>query len=183
MMVARMLVIAILTFIAPTAEAEVRIVATTSSMAMLAREVGADDVDITTLVPPDRDAHYLLARPSMMIALRRADLVVAVGADLEIGWLPAAVRGANNPKIVPGQTGYFEGATQIDLIETGQAADRAQGDVHPRGNPHYYMDPRRMAKVAKALATRLGELDPGRRDQYLQRAESFASVIEIRVPQ
>ena len=166
-----------------TAEAEVRIVATTSSMTMLAREIGGDNVDITTLVPPDRDAHYLLAKPSMMIALRRADLLISVGADLEIGWLPAAIRGANNFKIVPGQSGYFEGAAQIDLIEVGQAADRSQGDVHPRGNPHYYMDPRRMATVAEALATRLADLDPDNRDVYAGRADRFATAVAARVPQ
>lgn len=172
----------LLMLVASTAYAEVRIVATTSSMAMLAREVGGNAVDITTLVPPDRDAHYLLARPSMIVAVRRADLLVAVGADLEVGWLPAAIRGANNPRIVPGQRGYFEGAAYIDLIETGQTADRAQGDVHPRGNPHYYMDPQRMATVGTALAARLGELDPDNQARYTERAEAFASAAAARLP-
>jgi zinc/manganese transport system substrate-binding protein len=116
--------------------AAVNVVATTSSMGMLARTVGGDAVKVTVLSPPDRDAHFLLARPSMMVALRRADLLVAVGAELEVGWLPAAIQGASNPKILPGQPGYFEGAAQIELIDVGQAADRSKGDVHPMGNPH-----------------------------------------------
>ena len=115
----------------------VDVVATTSSMGMLARTVGGEIVAVTVLAPPDRDAHSLLARPSMMIALRRADLLIAVGADLEVGWLPAALRGASNPRILPGQQGYFEGAAQLILLETGQLADRARGDIHPSGNPHF----------------------------------------------
>jgi len=160
--------------------AEVRVVATTSSMAMLAREVGGSAVSITTLAPPDRDPHYLLARPSMMVALRRADLLVAVGADLEVGWLPAAIQGASNPRILPGQPGYFEGAAQIALIETGQVADRARGDVHPMGNPHFHMDPIRMASVARALAVRLGTLDPANTDLFASRAAAFAAATELR---
>lgn len=162
------------------AAAEVRVVATTSSMAMLVREIGGAAVSITTLAPPDRDPHYLLARPSMMVALRRADLLVAVGAELEVGWLPAAVQGASNPKILPGQSGYFEGATQIELIETGQVADRSRGDVHPMGNPHYYMDPVRMATVGRALAARLGALDPSRKDEFATRAAAFTKAVDER---
>jgi zinc/manganese transport system substrate-binding protein len=165
------------------AVAEVRVVATTSSMAMLVREVGGSAVSITTLAPPDRDPHYLLARPSMMVALRRADLVVAVGAELEVGWLPAAIQGASNPKVLPGQSGYFEGAAQIELIETGQAADRSRGDVHPMGNPHYYMDPVRMAAVGRALAGRLGALDPAHAAEFAARASAFARAADDRMAQ
>lgn len=168
---------------ATAAMGEVRVVASTSSMAMLAREVGGPQVSITTLAPPDRDPHYLLARPSMMVALRRADLLVAVGGELEVGWLPAAIQGASNPKLLPGQPGYFEGAAQIDLIETGQTADRSRGDVHPMGNPHYYLDPVRMATVARALATRLGAIDPANRDMYAARATAFSKAVDLRAAQ
>ena len=167
---------------ATPAGADLKVVATTSSMGMLAHTIGGDAVKVTVLSPPDRDAHYLLARPSMMVALRRADLLVAVGADLEIGWLPAALQGASNPKILPGQAGYFEGAAQIDLIEKGQAADRSRGDVHPMGNPHYYMDPERMAQVANALAGRLGTMDPAHAADFTARAEVFAAAVAERVP-
>jgi zinc/manganese transport system substrate-binding protein len=167
---------------AAPAPAAVNVVATTSSMGMIARTVGGDAVKVTVLSPPDRDAHYLLAKPSMMVALRRADLLVAVGAELEVGWLPAALQGASNPKILPGQPGYFEGAAQIDLIEVGQAADRAKGDVHPMGNPHYYMDPERMARVAQALAGRLGALDPADGERFQSNAEALARAVADRVP-
>lgn len=160
----------------------VDVVATTSSMGMLARTVGGEMVAVTVLAPPDRDAHSLLARPSMMIALRRADLLIAVGADLEVGWLPAALRGASNPRILPGQPGYFEGAAQIDLLETGQLADRARGDIHPSGNPHFHMDPERMAMLALALADRFAQLDPANRSSYADRANAFSNAVNARVP-
>jgi zinc/manganese transport system substrate-binding protein len=162
--------------------APVDVVATTSSMGMLARAVGGDAVKITVLSPPDRDAHYLQARPSMMVALRRADLLVAVGADLEVAWLAEALRGASNPRIFPGQSGYFEGAAQIDLIETGLVADRSRGDVHPTGNPHYYMDPERMARVAEALARRLAQLEPAGAQRFENNARTFARAVDERLP-
>ena len=162
--------------------APLNVVATTPSMGMLARAVGGDAVRVTVLAPPDRDPHYLLARPSMMIALRRADLLVAVGADLEVGWLPAALQSANNPRIVAGQPGYFEGAAQVDLIEKGGPADRARGDVHPAGNPHYYMDPPRMARVARALAGKLGALAPGSAAAFTANAAAFERAVAVRLP-
>jgi zinc/manganese transport system substrate-binding protein len=165
------------------AHAEVNVVATTSSMGMLARTVGGREVAVTVLAPPDRDAHTLLARPSMTVALRRAQLLVAVGADLEVGWLPAAIRSAGNARIQPGQPGYFEGAAQLTLLETGQAADRARGDVHPAGNPHFYMDPTRMATLAVALGRRLAEIDGAHAAGYTERAAAFAAAVQARVPQ
>lgn len=167
---------------AAPALADLNVVATTSSMGMLAHTVGGDAVKVTVLSPPDRDAHYLLAKPSMMVALRRADLLVAIGAELEAGWLPAAVQGASNPRILPGQPGYFEGAAQVALIEAGQAADRAKGDVHPMGNPHYYMDPGRMVEAATALAGRLAALDPPNAASFRANAEAFAGAVAQRLP-
>jgi len=166
-----------------TPASAIDVVATTSSMGMLARTVGGKTVDVTVLAPPDRDAHSLLARPSMMLALRRADLLIAVGADLEVGWLPAALRGASNPRILPGQHGYFEGAAQLVLLESGQLADRARGDIHPAGNPHFYMDPERMAMLAIALADRLALLDPANRSGYAERAKAFGAAVAARVPE
>lgn len=175
-------IVAALSFSTTATEAAIRVVATTSSMGMLARVVGGDNVDVRVLAPPDRDAHYLLARPSMMLALRRADLLLIVGADLEIGWLPAALQGASNARILPGQPGYFEGSTQLTLLEGGQSANRALGDVHPSGNPHFYMDPRRMSALARVLASRLAQLDPEHATGYETRALSFGEAIEARLP-
>lgn len=158
------------------------LVATTASMGMLAREVGGAAVTVSMLAPPDRDPHTLQAKPSMMRALRDADLVVAVGAELEAGWLPAAIQGAANPQILPGRLGYFEAAAQVPLLDSGQAADRARGDVHPMGNPHVHLDPQRMATIASALAARLARLAPEKAAQFHANAERFARAVEVRTP-
>ncbi|WP_306603176.1 metal ABC transporter solute-binding protein, Zn/Mn family [Azonexus sp.] len=158
------------------------VVATTSSMGMLAREIGGPAVKVVELVAPERDAHSLQVKPSMMRALRDADLLLAVGADLEIGWLPVAVGGAGNAKVQQGQPGYFEAAAQVSLLEAGQAADRSKGDVHPAGNPHVNLDPERMAKIAAALAERLALLDPAQAAAYRQRAAVFRAALAERLP-
>ncbi len=167
---------------AAPAQSPLNIVATTTHMGMLAQTVGGDAVKVTVLAPPGRDAHHLQVRPSMMAALRRADLVVAVGADLEIGWLPPAIRGASNPAIRPGGNGYFEAAQAVELIDAGRPADRAQGDIHPAGNPHIYLDPVRMATAARALAGQLAGLRPAQADLYRDNAAAFAAAVDERLP-
>ncbi len=164
------------------AAAEIRIAATTPNMGLLAETIGGDAVDVTVMAPHDRDAHYLEARPSMMAALRRADMVVSVGAELEVGWLPAAIDGAANPDVRAGGRGYFEGARHTDLIGVGGAADRAQGDVHPEGNPHFYMDPERFAEVGEALADRLARFDEDRADGFHANAADLAAAVDERMP-
>lgn len=174
----RLILATILMMVSLAATAEVRVAATVPNVGLLARVVGGDAVEVTVMAPPDRDPHYLEARPNMMAALRNADLLVAVGADLEIGWLPAALRGAGNRDVQTGTRGYFEAAAQVERIETDVAADRSGGDVHPMGNPHVYMDPVRMADIAEALAERLGRLDPDNADQFRANAERFAESVE-----
>lgn len=158
------------------------VVATSSSGGMLVREIAREHATIEVLAPPDRDLHYLQARPSMMRALRSADLLVAVGADLEIGWLPVAARQSANPGILPGRPGYFEFATQVELVDIGGVADRSLGDVHPLGNPHLYMDPVRMATIATGLAERLAQLDSANAAEYRTNAADFVTAIEDKLP-
>jgi len=158
-------------------QAELRVAATVPNLGMLAREIGGSAVHVSVMAPPDRDAHYLEARPSMMAALRRADIVVSIGAELEIGWLPAAITGANNRRIQPGQPGYFEAARKVQLLQDDKPADRALGDVHPAGNPHIYLDPERMAAVGHALAERLGQLDQDNAETFKQNALVFEEKI------
>ena len=118
----------------------------------------------------------------MMVALRNADLLVAVGAELEVGRLPAALQGASNGKLLPGQPGYFEAAAQVPLIDKSGDTDRSRGDVHPMGNPHLFLDPDRMAAVGHALAGRLGRLDPAREQAYRANAETFSREVAARLP-
>lgn len=164
----------LLLLVAGQALAALRVVATVPNMGMLVREIGGDAVEVTVLAPPDRDPHYLEARPSMMAALRRADLLVSIGAELEVGWLPAALQGAHNPRVREGREGYFEGAAHTRLIQDAPVADRALGDVHVAGNPHYYFDPLRMAEVGEALAERLASLRPDEAQQFRANAGRFA---------
>ncbi len=161
--------------------ADLDVVATGSSTGALVREVGGGHVTLTILAPPDRNLHYLQARPSMIRALRGADLVTALGADMEVGWLPVAIQQAANPAVLPGRSGYFEAAAQVDLLDVGAPADRALGDMHPVGNPHVNMDPVRMAEVATALAERLATLDGEHAADYRARAQAFARRVDERV--
>ena len=167
--------------LASTQAAALDVVATSSSMGALVREVAGPRARLTVLAGPTRDLHALQAKPTMMRALRGADLVVAIGAELEVGWLPVAIRGAANPKILPGTNGYFEAAAQVPLLDMGGAANRALGDVHPMGNPHVNMDPVRMATVARALAERLALIESAGAGEYRRRAESFADEVDRRM--
>ncbi len=172
---------AILLLPATPAIARLDVVVSSSSTGALVREIAREQANLTILAPPDRDLHHLQARPSMIRALRGADLVVALGADIEVGWLPLAISQAANPDIQPGRRGYFEAAAQVRLLDVGGPADRALGDVHPTGNPHLNMDPLRMAEVAKALAERLAMLDGDNAEEYRARAQAFGQRVEARV--
>jgi zinc/manganese transport system substrate-binding protein len=172
---------ALLLFAATAAQAQLNVVATTAPMGMLASAVGGEQVRVRVLAPANRDTHYLTVRPQMMAALRTADLLVAVGAELEIGWLPPATRGAGNRRVYPGQPGYFEAAAEVDLIDAHGIADRALGDVHPGGNPHLYLDPLRMGQVALALAERLALLRPQHAEDFRANAHAFADQAQRRV--
>ncbi len=167
--------------VAPALALALDVVATCPSMGALVRTV-APNANLTVLAGPDRDLHSLQAKPSMIRALRGADLVVAVGAELEVGWLPAASTSAANPAILPGRVGYFEAAAQVPLLDVGGSASRALGDVHPAGNPHVDLDPVRMAQVAEALAARLGQLDAAGASRYRANARRFAKAVDRRLP-
>ena len=164
--------VAALVVVSPV-RADLDVVATTPSLGMLVREVGGADVKVSVLTTPEQDVHYLQARPSIMAKLRAADLLVAVGADLEVGWIGPAVQGAANPSLRPSRQGYFEAAAQVELIDKGKPADRRLGDVHPQGNPHVTIDPVRAGTIAVALAKRMGELDASRAAQYADRARGL----------
>ncbi|WP_111655713.1 metal ABC transporter substrate-binding protein [Isoalcanivorax indicus] len=173
----RSLMLLALLVLSPLASA-LNVVATTTNMAMLSAAVGGEHASVTVLAPPDRDTHYLELRPNMMVALRRADLLVSVGAELEVGWLPPAIQGAGNRRLNPGQPGYFEAAAQVELIDQVPDANRSMGDVHPMGNPHVYMDPVRMADIARTLAEHMGRIEPEHAEVFRANAQAFAERME-----
>lgn len=139
----------------------------------LATELGGDAVKVYTATTAFQDPHHIEARPSLIAQMRRADLAVCTGAELEIGWLPVLLRQAGNAAIQPGQPGYFEAARQVALLEKPAALDRAQGDIHAAGNPHIQTDPRNIARVAQALGARLAEIDPAHAAAYKTRLADF----------
>jgi zinc/manganese transport system substrate-binding protein len=171
---AMLLVLLVLGDLVGAAAAPLNVVTTTSSLGALAREVGGPTVSVTVLAPPDRDVHNLDARPSFMAALRRADLLVEIGAGLEEGWLPAALRGAANPALNPGRPGHFRAADVLELRRSITQDGLNLGHVHAEGNPHFNVDPLRMATLGRALARRLGELRPEEADRFARRAEDAA---------
>src|SRR5215210_8209652 len=136
------------------AVAALNILACEPEWGALAKELGGDKVSVYTATTAMQDPHRVEARPSLMARARNADLMVCTGAQLEIGWVPLLQTQSGNAKIQTGQPGYFEAASAVSLIERPTSVDRAQGDVHPAGNPHLHLDPRNIATVATALARR-----------------------------
>ena len=168
--------------------AKVNVVSTLPDYGALVQMLGGDHVNVRSLSSPLEDPHYVDAKPSFIVALNRADLVIANGLELEIGWLPNLIDQSRNPGIQLGQPGFFEVAAFVpDLLEVVRGSlDRSMGDIHPGGNPHYYHDPRRMGVLLPALAKRLIALDPTNRAEYEQnlkqaQAEFTAFVKEIRL--
>jgi zinc/manganese transport system substrate-binding protein len=163
-----------LVLLAMPALAALNVFATMPEWGALVEELGGDRVKIYVATNALQDAHHVEAKPSLIARARSADLVVATGAELEIGWLPLVTQQAGNPKIQPGKPGYFEATRFVPLLEKPARLDRAEGDVHPGGNPHIQTDPRNIARVAGPLATRLAELDPANAAYYQERYKAFA---------
>jgi zinc/manganese transport system substrate-binding protein len=160
-------------FTAAPAHSALRVLATTADWGSLTTELGGDKVDVYTATSAQQDVHQVNAKPSLVARARTADLVVANGADLEIGWLPVLLQESGNPKIQPGTPGFFEATTTVRLMDIPSAVDRSQGDVHPLGNPHIQLDPRYVAVVAKALTARLAQVDPPNAAYYQARGADF----------
>jgi zinc/manganese transport system substrate-binding protein len=141
----------------------------------LAQELGGDKLTIYTATNAYQDPHHIQAKPSLLSRARNADLVACTGAELEIGWLPILLEQSGNPKIQPGQPGYFEAAHYVRMLEVPTRLDRAEGDVHPAGNPHIQTDPHNIGLVADALAKRLEEIDPSNSAYYQARYKDFST--------
>ena len=171
------LILTMLALGAPYAHAAgkpLNVVTTTEDLAALAREVGGDKVKVESLSRGYQDPHFVEAKPSFVIKLHSADLLIAVGRELEIGWLPPLVNQARNAKVQPGGEGYFDASQGVKILEipTGQLT-RAMGDVHPQGNPHYWLDPDNGLRIAKGIQKKLSALGPGDAAYFAQREEAF----------
>jgi len=152
--------------------AALRVFACEPEWAALVTEL-APDADVAAATTGFQDPHYIQARPGLIAKVRRADLVVCAGADLEVGWLPLLLRQSSNAGVQPGQPGYFEAAMQVERLEVPTSVDRAEGDLHPYGNPHVQLDPNNITLIAAALVERLAQLDPAGAEGYRSRGAAF----------
>src|SRR5437773_9683345 len=147
---------------ASRADSKLRIMTATTDLAALAQEVGGEKVTVESIAKGYQDPHFVEAKPSFLLKLRHADLLVVVGLQLEIGWLPPLIAQSGNAKIQVGANGYLDASQFAEILEkpTGEVT-RAMGDVHPLGNPHYWLNPDNGRRIARGIAEKLGELDPG----------------------
>jgi zinc/manganese transport system substrate-binding protein len=172
----RLLSIVTLAALALTAPAgaAVNVMASTEDLADLTRQVGGDKVKVESIARGYQDPHFVEAKPSFILKLAKADLLVVVGRELEIGWLPPLIQQSRNAKIQPGAEGYLDASLTAKILEipTGQIT-RAMGDVHPLGNPHYWLDPGNGRRVAQAIVDKLSRLSPGDAAYYKSRYADF----------
>ena len=167
------LAVSVVAFPRPAA-AQLKVVTTTEDLASLAREVGGDKIAVTGLAKGYQDPHFVDPKPSFILAVSRADLLIVVGRELEIGWLPPLINSSRNAKIQVGSSGYLDASEKVRILEipTGQIT-RAMGDVHPSGNPHYWLDPGNGRHIAQAIRDRLTQLDSKDRAFFDQRYSDF----------
>ncbi len=158
----------------PASAKKLNVVTSTTDMAALAQEVGGDKITVEALAKGYQDPHFVEAKPSFLLKLRNADLLISVGLQLEIGWLPPLITQSGNGRIQPGANGYLEAAQFAEILDipTGPVS-RAMGDVHPLGNPHFWLDPDNGRRIAKGIATKLAEMDPGDQAYFQQRYADF----------
>ncbi|MEY8247686.1 MAG: zinc ABC transporter substrate-binding protein [Bermanella sp.] len=155
------------------AYAKINVFACEPEWAALTQQLGGAAVKVFSATTNRQDPHHIQARPSLIAKVRRADLLVCTGADLEVGWLPLLLRKSGNDKILSGQLGHFMAAEQVTLLEKPALLDRSLGDIHAAGNPHVHFDPHRMQKIARALSQRLINIDPANSALYQKNEQDF----------
>jgi zinc/manganese transport system substrate-binding protein len=175
------LILSLLFFSFPV-HAKISVVATLPVFASLAREVGGERVEVSSLARPNQDPHFLDAKPSYVVALNRADLLIFGGLDLEVGWLPSILTQARNPKILPGNPGNVNAAQGLSILEIPKTPmDRSFGDVHPLGNPHTWLDPRNAKIIAANIYLHLGQVDPAGDAYYKDRLKAWLAQLDQKI--
>ena len=160
--------------LATGAHAAIEVFTCEPEWAALVEELGGGHVNTRSATTAQQDVHHIQARPSLIAGLRRADLLVCTGAGLEAGWLPVLQRRANNPLVQVGAVGYLEVADYVPLLDRPTHLDRAEGDIHPGGNPHVQLDPRNIGHIAEVVTDRLAVIDPAHGDDYRTRFADFS---------
>jgi zinc/manganese transport system substrate-binding protein len=170
----RPILLFLIALLALPAQAALNVLSTVPEWAALAQEIGGDKLRVASATTALQDPHHIDARPSLIARARNADLLLATGAELEVGWLPVVQRESGNPRIQSGRPGYFEAAAAVRMLDVPARLDRADGDVHAAGNPHIQTDPRNMLVVGEALAARLAQVDPVNAAAYRTGYAAFA---------
>jgi zinc/manganese transport system substrate-binding protein len=163
------------------AHAKLNIVVTTPDLAAIAKEVGGDKVEITTLARPTEDPHFVDAKPSFIVKLNHADALIEGGAELEVGWLPPLLTGARNDKLASGQPGRILCNEGIHMLEVPSQLTRAEGDIHPLGNPHFVVDPGNASIIAVHLADAFGKLDTSSAEIFRTNGKKFTAALEAKL--
>jgi ABC-type Zn uptake system ZnuABC Zn-binding protein ZnuA len=157
------------------AQSKIKIVTATTDLASLAQEVGGDKVEVNSIARGYQDPHFVEAKPSFLLQLRQADLLIVVGLQLEIGWLPPLISQSGNPKIQTGANGYLDASQFAKILEVPtEVVTRAMGDVHPFGNPHYWLDPENGRRVAQGMSQKLASMRPNDATYFQQRFQAFS---------
>ena len=160
-----------------------KVVTSIETFADLARRVGGEKVSVESLSRGYQDPHFVDAKPNLMVVLNRADLLIRVGLDLEIGWLPLLTQGSRNEKIQTGQPGDLDVSTLIEVQDVPQVkVSRAMGDIHPGGNPHYWIPPVNAVRIAKGLAERFKQLRPADAAYFDAQFQKFLAEVKARAP-
>ena len=167
--------------LAPSASAKLRVVATTPDLGALASAVGGSEIEMTTLVRPTEDPHFVEPKPSLIVKLNRADVLIQGGAELEDGWLKPLVQGARNPKINVGAPGNILANKGVPMLEVPTSLDRSKGDIHAGGNPHYLVDPVNAKLAAATIMEGFAKLDPGSAEVYRANYSRFATALDAKL--
>jgi len=161
------------------AQGKLNVITTVDDLAAIAREIGGDHITVESLAKGYQDPHFVEAKPSFILKLQKADVLIAVGRELEIGWLPPLQTQSRNGKIQVGAQGYLDASLGAEILEIPQGQiTRAMGDVHPLGNPHYWLDPENGKRIAKEIADKFSELRPNDRAFFDQQLTSFNTRID-----
>ena len=161
------------------AQGKLNVIATTEDLASIGREIGGDHITIESLSRGYQDPHFVEAKPSFILKLQKADLLVVVGRELEIGWLPPLVQQSRNARVQQGAEGYLDASSQARILDIPQGqVTRAMGDVHPSGNPHYWLDPENGKSIARAIAAKLSQLRPADKPYFDQRLADFSTRLD-----
>jgi zinc/manganese transport system substrate-binding protein len=164
-----------------TAHAKLNVVATTTDFAAIAKEIGGDKIELTTLAKPTEDPHFVDAKPSFIVKLNHADVLIEGGAELEIGWLPALLDQSRNEKVAAGAPGHVSCVQGIQLLEVPSTLDRSKGDIHAAGNPHYTTDPINAKIIAQNIANALCALDEKSGEAYRANLKKFDDAIDVKM--